>query len=213
MPTNRNIYHIVHYDRLLSIINDGGLLPDSVMSQRQQGEPIIGMDHIKHRRLHELKLSTYPDLYVGDCVPFYFCPRSTMLYVIHRADSGDLTYHGGQEPVIHLVINLAKIIRWASSYAVRWAFTTSNAGSHYFEDFNTVNDLSKLNWQAIDARYWADPNIREAKQAEFLLEKQLPWHLVDAVGVYNGRTKAEVEQLLGSLNDYTPVYIQPSWYY
>ncbi|MBN1437860.1 MAG: DUF4433 domain-containing protein [Anaerolineales bacterium] len=30
------------------------------------------MSGVKRRRLEELRLSSHPDLFVGDCVPFYF---------------------------------------------------------------------------------------------------------------------------------------------
>ncbi|AWP22429.1 hypothetical protein C4901_02935 [Acidiferrobacter sp. SPIII_3] len=34
------------------------------------------MGGIKQRRLNELRLSSHPDLRLGNFVPFYFCPRS-----------------------------------------------------------------------------------------------------------------------------------------
>lgn len=58
------------------------------------------MSSIKQRRL-TLSLNSDPDLHVGDCVPFYFCPRSVMLFLIHRRNQ-ELAYQGGQEPIVHL---------------------------------------------------------------------------------------------------------------
>lgn len=78
-----------------------GLLCDAKIIAQNAIGTTIGMNTIKQRRLTELTLSSYPDLFVGQCVPFYFCPRSIMLYVIHRADSEELAYKGGQEPIIH----------------------------------------------------------------------------------------------------------------
>ena len=89
MPVNPKIYHIVHLDRLSSILHDGGLFSDRVISQRANAGTIIGMNQIKDRRMHELRLETHPDLYVGDCVPFYFCPRSVMLFLIHSGRCGN----------------------------------------------------------------------------------------------------------------------------
>jgi hypothetical protein len=106
MPANPKIYHIVHLDRLPSILHDGGLFSDRVISQRANAGTMIGMNQIKHRRMHELQLGTYPDLYVGDCVPFYFCPRSVMLFLIHSGRSEDIVYKGGQEPIVHLEADL-----------------------------------------------------------------------------------------------------------
>ena len=76
------IYHIVHVNRLSSILADGYLFSDAIISQRINNGPMIGLSSIKQRRLHKA-LNSYPDLHVGDCVPFYFCPRSIMLYLIH----------------------------------------------------------------------------------------------------------------------------------
>jgi len=54
-----------------------------------------------------MQLSTsYPDLYVGDYVPFYFCPRSIMLFIIHQANHPELDYRGGQVPIVHLQADL-----------------------------------------------------------------------------------------------------------
>ncbi len=79
MPTHPKIYHIVHVDRLPSIVADGFLWCDAEVLRRQSGGTAVGMGRIKHRRLHELNLYSHPDLKVGSCVPFYFCPRSVLL--------------------------------------------------------------------------------------------------------------------------------------
>ena len=83
MPANPKIYHIVHVDRLPSIVAEGRLWSDAEVGNRALGGTTIGMSAIKQRRLSELHLDKYPDLHVGECVLFYFCPRSIMLYLIH----------------------------------------------------------------------------------------------------------------------------------
>lgn len=40
---------------------------------------MIDMGQVKARRL-ALEIDGRPGIRVGDCVPFYFCPRSVMLY-------------------------------------------------------------------------------------------------------------------------------------
>ena len=55
----------------------------------------IGIARIKQRR-RGLEVVARPGTMVGDYVPFYFCFRSVMLYVIHRGNNPDLTYCGGQ---------------------------------------------------------------------------------------------------------------------
>lgn len=95
-PAAPKIYHIVHVDRLPSIIMAGGLLCDAEIVRRAAAGSAhgmgttIGMGSIKHRRLTQLTLASHPGLFVGECVPFYFCPRSIMLYLIHRANHPEL---------------------------------------------------------------------------------------------------------------------------
>ncbi|MDO9535553.1 MAG: DUF4433 domain-containing protein [Bacillota bacterium] len=122
------IYHITHVDNLSSIIEDGGLWSDAEMLEQGKLTALIGMSDIKQRRL-TLPVKCYPQDCVGDYVPFYFCYRSIMLYIIYRANNPDLSYVGGQRPIIHLEADLSKTIEWAEAEGYRWAFSLSNAGA------------------------------------------------------------------------------------
>ena len=97
VPANPKIYHIVHIDRLSSIVNDDVLICDSIIANRQDSGTTIGMTNIKERRLQR-QLPCYPSTCVGDYVPFYFCPRSVMLYLIYRANHPELAYKGDRHP-------------------------------------------------------------------------------------------------------------------
>ena len=175
------IYHIVHVDRLPSILADGCLWCDAEVIQRSPPGTTIGMNGIKQRRLNELSLTSHPDLCVGDCVPFYFCPRSIMLYLIHQANHPELEYRGGQGSIVHLEADLRRTVAWAEENDLRWAFTLSNAGAYYFEDRSDLARLSEIDWPAVLARDWR--GLKEGKQAEFLIERHLPWDLVARIGV------------------------------
>ena len=50
-PANPKLYHIVHVDKLASIVADGRLLCDAVMAPRANAGTVIGMTDIKTRRL------------------------------------------------------------------------------------------------------------------------------------------------------------------
>ncbi|MBL4660799.1 MAG: DUF4433 domain-containing protein [Alcanivoracaceae bacterium] len=168
LPEKPKIYHIVHIDRLSSIASKNTLWCDKEVVNYSLDGTSVGMNNIKQRRLTELKLGSHPDLFVGDCVPFYFCPRSIMLYLIYQANHADLTFRGGQDPIIHLEADLYESIEWAQQNNKRWAFTLSNAGSRYFEDRSDVSQLEELNWNAINCDNWV--NCKDGKQAEFLME-------------------------------------------
>lgn len=211
IPPNPKLYHIVHVDRLASIIATGGLLSDAQIVAQAAADSMIGMSHIKQRRLEELTLSSHPDLYVGQCVPFYFCPRSIMLYIIYQANSPDLAYKGGQGPIMHLQADLNAVVAWANLKSRRWAFTLSNAGSCFFEDRSDLACLGELNWPAIQTNQWQ--GCKDGKQAEFLLEQNFPWHLVEAIGVYSQPAYQQVMNALQATAHRPSVTIKPEWYY
>lgn len=211
MPTPRNIslYHIVHTNRLPSIIRSGEIWSDAQVRRRRPPGTAIGMSSIKERRL-TTRLTSHPDLAVGDCVPFYFCPRSVMLYVIHKANHPELAFRGGQDEVLHLELNVNETVSWAEEHRRRWAFTLSNAGSSYFEDRADLARLTEIDWEAVRATNWRDR--REGKQAEFLVERSVAWTLVRRVGC----TEAAREAAATAVNagSHRPkVVARPDWYY
>ena len=209
-PAQPKIYHIVHVDRLASIVADGGLWSDAALQRRARPGTIIGMSHIKQRRL-TYRLNSHPSLRVGDCVPFYFCPRSVMLYVIHRADNEGLQYRDGQGPIVHLEADLHEAVDWAERHGRRWAFTLSNAGSSYFEDRCDLAQLKEIDWGAVGAMDWR--GRREKKQAEFLLEQSFPWALVRRVGACTAETYNGASEAMRSADHKPAVTVQPEWYY
>ncbi len=211
VPTQPKVYHIVHVDRLASIVADGCLWCDAEIARRAPPGTTIGMSGIKRRRLAELALSSHPDLKVGGCVPFYFCPRSVMLYLIHQGNHPDLTYRGGQEPIIHLEADLHAVVAWASQQRHRWAFTLSNAGSRFFEDRCDLAHLHEIDWNAVQAADWRQ--CKEGKQAEFLLEDSFPWQLVERIGVQSRASFQQAANALPANGHRPPVEIRADWYY
>lgn len=212
-PANPKIYHILHINRLASVISDGFLYSDAIINRRTPSGTVIGMDEIKRRRLVELTLASHPGLHVGECVPFYFCPRSIMLFLIYRRNHPNLAYTGGQGPILHLEFDLQSVANWADRQNRRWAITKGNAGSRYFEDSGSLEYLNELNWTAIHARQWNNSAIKEHKQSEFLVEEQVAWHLIERIGVQNQGTRERVEAFLASGRHRPPVEIKSSWYY
>ncbi|MGE3671734.1 MAG: DUF4433 domain-containing protein [Polyangiaceae bacterium] len=212
IPAQPKIYHIVHEDRLPSILGDGWLWCDATMVARAGNSgTTIGMSNIKQRRLTELTLDSHPSLHVGDCVPFYFCPRSIMLYLLYQSNHHELSYRGGQGPIVHLEADLAATVSWAESNGLRWAFTLSNAGAYYFEDRADLAQLDQVDWTAVQATDWRAH--KEGKQAEFLVERQFPWELVTRVGVQSIATRTKVLASLQHSAHRPPVEHIPGWYY
>jgi len=216
VPEHPKIYHIVHVDNLASIVADGCLWSDAVMVQRQieygLGGTVIGMGSIKQRRL-QLPVTCHEGSTVGQFVPFYFCSRSIMLYVIHCANHPELAYRDGQQPIVHLEADLHAVVQWAAENGRRWAFSPSNAGAYYTQFRTGLDRLGEINWAAVAAQDFRPEEIKEGKQAEFLIEQAFPWHLVERIGVHSQACVARVSEAMQEAAHRPRIEIRQEWYY
>lgn len=172
----------------------------------------IGIAHIKVRR-RSTPITCGPVTNVGDCVPFYLCPRSIMLYLLHMGNHPDLPYRGGQAPIIHLESDLERVAKWASGCGRAWAVSTTNASAAYVEFYNNIADLDKINWEALQSSDFASSIVKVGKQAEFLIEQDFPWSLVERIGVCNDEICKTVQKTIANAGHQPPVTAIPAWYY
>jgi hypothetical protein len=212
-PADAKIYHITHVENLARIRARGELLCDRRVVAEGGPAQVIGMSEIKRRRIEELGVTCHPGTKVGDYVPFYFCPRSVMLYVIHMANHPALTYRGGQGPIVHLEADLRAAIRWAEENDRRWAFSLSNAGAYYTEFRSREEQLDQLEWAGIAATDFRPPEIKERKQAEFLMHDTFPLELVELVAVHSETVRTQASDALATLASPPPVQVRRDWYF
>ena len=213
VPENPKIFHITHVGNLPGIVQDQVLWSDAARLARGLSCQIVGMSGIKQRRLMEIGVTCHRGTMVGEYVPFYFCPRSIMLYILAQRNHVDLTYRGGQEPIVHLQADLAETVAWADSKGVRWAFSNGNAGAFVTRFYSDLSDLDQVDWPAVEATNWRDPAVKERKQAEFLLYEAFPWQLVEKIGVLNEGTATQVNQAIAGAGHQPVVRVKPGWYY
>lgn len=211
-PAEARIYHITHVDNLPPILADGGLWSDAEMITRGGAKASIGMGSIKERRL-SLPVKCHPPDRVGEYVPFYFCPRSIMLYLIHRANHPELAYRGGQAPILHLEADLRQTVAWAEREGQRWAFSLSNAGATYTEFRGQLDQLGEVNWAAVAATDFQADAVKEGKNAEFLMRKFFPWQLVRRIGVLSEVMQNRVSRALSGAEHKPAVEARRDWYY
>jgi hypothetical protein len=198
---------------LAQIVEAGKLWSDAKRIELGLACDVVGMSHIKRRRLEEIEVDCHVGTHVGDYVPFYFCPRSIMLFILHRGNHQDLNYTEGQQPIIHLQADLHAVIKWAEAKPRRWAFSDRNAGTYIAQFFTGLNRLDEINWPAVAATDFRNKVIQEGKQAEFLVYRSFPWHLVERIGVCNQTKLGQVQQVLAEADHQPVVSMEPSWYY
>jgi hypothetical protein len=166
------------------------------------------MSAIKARRL-ELPVKCLQGETVGRYVPFCFCSRSIMLYVLHCANHPELTYRGGQGPIVHLEADLFDVVDWAAKHRRRWAFSLSNAGARYAQFRCTLAQLDEIDWAAVAATDFRSEDVKEGKQAEFLVRDSFPWELVSRIGVRSLDIKSRTELAIARAEHRPVVAIQP----
>jgi len=202
-PEHVLIYHITDVANLPGILAEGGLHSDVAMAQRNP--TVIGYTHIKERRMKQIRVACCGGRLVGEFVPFYYCPRSPMLYVINQGNTG--LPSGCQRSIVHLVSTVAVGIGLDRA----WAISDGNAGAAYPSFFADVKALAGLDWAAIRATDWHGKTSQ--KMAEFLVADFFPWTGFHAVGCHDSGVAKQVQDLLNSQHHRPAVTVEPGWYY
>ncbi|MGE3320195.1 MAG: DUF4433 domain-containing protein [Candidatus Berkiella sp.] len=200
------IYHITHLKNLASILQQGCLWSDYRRIQFAFSSENIGYSHIKERRMkHPVVVAEGQTL--GHYVPFNFCPRSVMLYVVSR---GHDNYQGGQTEILHLVSSVEMV----SQHQRPYFFTDIHADLHYAQQYTDLQKLNDLNWRAIRTNSWGgDADKKSAKQAEFLVHDFLPWTTIERIIVHNEAVAEQVRATLSTVEHQPTVVVKPDWYY
>ena len=204
--TDHSIYHITHVDNLASIIAAGVLWSDAQRIQKGFASANIGYSHIKTRRLRR-PITVSAGGMLGDYVPFNFCPRSIMLYVVSQ---GHADYAAGQQPIIHLVSSIDTIV--ASGRP--WAFTDIHADLGYASQFDSLVDLGEVDWAVMPISQWGgDSELKEKRQAEFLVHDWSPWNAIVEIGVIDDAMAVKVQAALATAEHKPNVVVHRDWYY
>ena len=202
------IYHITPIDNLESIISEGGLLAYNVMLETGTNYTNIAYENIQYRRAR-IRVPCGAGGVLHDYVPFYFAPRSPMLYTINQGNVPNYTQ--GQEAVIHLVSHVEDIDARGD---LDFVFTDGHAVMEFTTFFDDLNYLDNIDWDVMEARYWRDTNEdndrKRRRQAEFLVRNFLPWELITEIGVMNSTIKANTENILQNFTHKPSVIVQKS---
>ena len=147
-----SIYHITHLRNLPGILELGGLYANSAMARRN-------VEHISiaHRTIQDRRATTRVPLPPGgvlhDYVPFYFAPRSPMLYAIHRGNVQE--YAEGQTPIVHLVTTAEAIAASDQPFV----FTDGHAIMAFTSFYNDLRQLDQVDWDIMRARRYVARHI------------------------------------------------------
>lgn len=204
------IYHITPIDNLESIISEGGLLAYNVILETGTNYTNIAYENIQDRRAR-IRVPCGAGGLLHDYVPFYFAPRSPMLYTISRGNVENYTQ--GQAALIHLVSDVEDI----DARGLEFVFTDGHAVMTFTDFFDDLNYLGTIDWDVMESRYWNDTNEdndrKRRRQAEFLVRYFFPWQLITEIGVMNSTIKTQAENILQNFTHKPSVIVRNNWYY
>ncbi len=199
------LYHITDIQNLPKIIGTGALLSDSALAAGGGPAMNIGYDHIKQRRMTQIRVPCAGNRFVGEFVPFYFCPRSPMLFRVNKGIGNNPP--GCQKTIVHLVTSVHHAVNSGNP----WAFSDGGAGAFYTQFYDDLARLESLNWDAIEAKYWQE--VTTEKSAEFLIADQLPWGLIRSIGCFEDAVAEAVTKLTAAAPHPPTVEVRREWYY
>jgi len=204
------IYHITHKDNLEGIIERGVLVAQSVIAKDQISYCNIAHSTIQDRRA-QTPVPCGPRGYLHDYVPFYFAPRSPMLYAIHRGNVEGCT--AGQSDIVYLVSSIEGV----AAAEIEFVFTDGHGIMKLSDFYGDLANLDAIDWEVMKATYWSDtdddPDRKRRRQAEFLVYKEFPWDRIEMIAVMNNQIKIQVEGIISNATQRHPIKVKPNWYY
>lgn len=200
--------HFTHVDNLPGITARHGLCADCVLrfnsvTVRECGD----LDIKESRRRTAVRVSPWG--VVGEYVPFYFAPRSPMLYKIWKG--GVATYQEGQEPLVYLVSSLATV----DAAGLSWVGSDGNIAASMSEHTNDWSRLEEIvDWPLMHERVWKnvedDGDRMRRRMAELLVKELFPDHCIEYLVA---KSPAVAHQARIGIQGKMPVYVRPNWYY
>lgn len=203
------IYHFTHGSNLTPVLAAGELRAHSLA--REETVVDIADSGVKAWR-ETREVTCGPGGCVGDYVPFYFAPRSPMLFKISRGGVDGVDRDQG--PIVYLVSSTEAAV--ASGVDV--VFTDGNAAKLLSDFYNDLNLLEeKVDWPLMATRYWhntdEDGDRVRRRMAEFLVHQALPVERLTEIAVYGGSARQRVADILERVGIEIPITIRRDWYF
>lgn len=176
-------FRLTHIDNIPYIMHNG-LVRASSPLRNENYVPIGDSQVIQIRKERE-----FSGHHLSDYLPFYFGPRSPMLYVIQHGFNGVTKVE--PEKIVYCIVRIADIIE----NNVDCIFTDGHALSsltNYYKKNELVNLNSIVKYEDVYSTYWnieTDIDLKRRKEAELLINGDLPIQYLRGLVVYNKKAK------------------------
>lgn len=207
-PDNACIFRITHIRNVPWILTNGLHCKNS--DQTDPNFVTIGNpDIIAKRDRREVPIRPHGTL--SDYVPFYFTPKSPMMYNIVTGWKGIL-----QRPSSDIVIMVSSLRDLADS-GIRTLYTDRHASLTAAQFFSSLNHLDQIDWgplQRHDFRHDVDdPGKVDRYQAEALVHRHLPIQHLSEIACYNDDAQQILEGNTEELEMDLMIAVRRNWYF
>lgn len=221
IPVPTRIFHMTAMANLPSIFQQGGLACKGALDLANQGYSNIAYQSVQAMRAIR-QVNVGPGGVVHDYVPFYFAPRSPMLFTINKGNVPGCPWR--QNDIVHIETSVEAVVGAGLGYV----FFDRNASLQYSVAYGDVGELGKIAWELLlenptldgYCQYWQSvsghPRYSERmeyRQAEFLVHQWFPLTYVTRIGVATQVALDGVQQLLRQFGLQMRVELKPEWYF
>lgn len=221
IPNPLRLFHITPICNLASIAKSKKLYSNSGLLKKKIQHGNIAYQGAQGKRATKI-VTRAPAGVIHDYVPFYFAPRSPMLFTINEGNVPDCPHR--QQDIIHLVTSVDAVI----SSGLPYVFYNYNATLDIANCYNNVKHLDEIDWDLFHetprldgyCKYWnsvlSNPRYvlrQETRQAEFLIYGSVPLKVIAVVGAYDKTKVDQVREILDGTGVDLEVEDKPDWYF
>ncbi|WP_043731186.1 type II toxin-antitoxin system toxin DNA ADP-ribosyl transferase DarT [Nocardia asiatica] len=209
-PNPTWVYHITRLEHLPSMI-EHGIWSDRLASERSLTTISVAHGHIKARRAQR-RVPVGPGGTLADYVPFYFAPRSPMLYAIHK---GNVANHNSDCTRIVYLVTSVQQLRQRGHIVVGSDRHAVMSYARFTADDSELTGF--VDWALMEQRLWFDvpeyPDRSERRQAELLVHEHVAWDSIQGVATRTEAVNIEVRRLIEASGRSTRTAAKPEWYF
>lgn len=221
IPNPVRLFHITAIVNLPGICAAGGLFSKS--NGNLLGIPYQNIAHAGAQGTRSIRsVPNPPGGVVHDFVPFYFAPRSPMLFAVNGGKVTGCNWR--QEDIVHLETT----VEHATAGGKPFVFYDRNATLEYSKPYADLAQLNVIAWDLLTevpqldgyCKYWqnklSDPRYAdrmERRQAEFLVKDAVALNRFVRVGVVDDNRAIQVRAILTQHGISLPVEVKRDWYF
>lgn len=199
------LYRMTHIENIPHIL-ENGITHSTSANANHNFTPIGDESLINTRNAFLLDNGRH----LGEYIPFYFGPRTPMLYVVQNGFN--MVAPTPPENIVYCVSSVQRII----DLNLDFVFTNGHAVDKFSTQYS-IDDIlnidAVLDKKAIGAKYWRDDNdldLKRRKEAEFLVLGDIALNAVLGYLVYNQNAK---DRLLNFGIDNKNVHVKSNFYF